>query len=286
MRCLAPAVLAALAPAASAQPADDRAALLEALRAANAAFDAGRFADALAAYDAIAARWPLPEVHFRRGACLERLGRPLDAAAAYRRYLELAPDAGDAGRVRADVDRLEAAGRARPARLVVVSRPAGAEVLLGERALGRSPVDVELPPGEVIVTLRADGREPVSREVLLVAGERKSLDVDLPPLAPPPADHGTLGWTLAGVGAASLVASGVLYALTASAIEDANAYDRRDPDHSRAALDRMQDDAGRLEAGFWVTGGIGLAALGAASWFLLTADDAPAPAASGLRFRF
>lgn len=103
----------------------EKAAFLAALREANGAFDAGRFDDALARYDALIARVSLAELHFRRGACLERLGRPGDAAAAYHRYLALAPDAREAGRVRFDIDRLEAAAReaARPRPVVTETPP-------------------------------------------------------------------------------------------------------------------------------------------------------------------
>jgi tetratricopeptide (TPR) repeat protein len=116
-------------------PAAEKAALLTRLQAANATFDAGRFDEALRLYDALAADVDLAEVHFRRGACLERLGRPGDAAAAYRRYLELRPAAPDAGRVRFDIDRLEAEAR----RLEAARREAEAPASQAPPSAGTPP---------------------------------------------------------------------------------------------------------------------------------------------------
>lgn len=82
-----------IATAARAEPTDPRARF----DAARAAYDEGRYADALALYDALLAEYPrMPELHFNRGNALARLGRIGEAAAAYQRVLLRAPRDADA----------------------------------------------------------------------------------------------------------------------------------------------------------------------------------------------
>ena len=256
------------------------------LRAANQSFDAGRFDEALGRYDALVPRAEVAEVHFRRAACLERLGRPADAAAAYRRYLGLAPEARDAGRVQADIARLEQAA-AQAARIVVTvtSRPSGADVRRDGPAgalLGRTPLDVEVPEGEVRLHVGAAGHTAELRPLVLRAGERRQVEVVLAPLPSPPpgpagdakgepdADLRPWAWGCAGLGAALGATAGLLGWLTLSTIDEANDYPRRKPGNSRSDLDSIQERGRAYETGFWITGGAALAAgLGAGALFLL-----------------
>jgi tetratricopeptide (TPR) repeat protein len=65
--------------------------------AARAAYDEGRFADALALYDELTAAYPRsPEAGFNRGNTLARLGRIGAAIAEFQRVLLLAPRDADA----------------------------------------------------------------------------------------------------------------------------------------------------------------------------------------------
>jgi len=69
----------------------------------------------------------------------------------------------------------------RHAELTLVSEPEGAEVEVdGERA-GRTPLELEVEPGEHEVILTLAGREPVVREVEVEAGHSSTLSVILPP---------------------------------------------------------------------------------------------------------
>lgn len=99
-----------------------------------------------------------------------------------------------------------------------------------------SPDPVFLQPGNHRVRIEYQGRPPHGVDVTIAAGENRSLIVEPAPLAPPapvtttppaqapfpsppaapePAGNGPsiLGWSLVGVGAASLVASGVFVAI-------------------------------------------------------------------------
>jgi len=67
--------------------------------AGQAAFQAGRFGDALQAFDSAYERKPLPELRYNQAACLDKLGLRELAAQRYDAYLKEKPDAADAGKV-------------------------------------------------------------------------------------------------------------------------------------------------------------------------------------------
>jgi hypothetical protein len=63
------------------------------------------------------------------------------------------------------------------------SVPAGAQVMIGGRAIGVTPLVHELAPGEQVVTLVLDGHELESRTVVVRAGEISTVEVPLVPVA-------------------------------------------------------------------------------------------------------
>jgi Flp pilus assembly protein TadD len=79
---------------------------------AEALVQQGQQAEALSLLDEGLRDTPTAPLLYReKGSVLERSGRPADAAAAYRSYARLAPNAKDARELAARADRLEAAGR-------------------------------------------------------------------------------------------------------------------------------------------------------------------------------
>jgi hypothetical protein len=75
-----------------------------------------------------------------------------------------------------------------PARLAVRSTPAGAAVELDGRALGRTPLEREVPPGAHTLRLRRDGYAPVERTLALVADVGENVEATLirrPPASAP-----------------------------------------------------------------------------------------------------
>ena len=77
------------------------------------------------------------------------------------------------------------------ATLDVSTDPDGARVTVGTRAPRTAPTTLEaLEPGAHIVGVELEGHEPVEREITLAPGERRTLVLDLRPIAepaPPPA---------------------------------------------------------------------------------------------------
>ncbi len=153
----------------------------------------------------------------------ERLEDDERALAAYRSYLQVAPEAPD----RAEIDRIIASleqrvEAARP-RLVVTSEPSGAEVRvdgLTERFV--TPATIAPGPGTHIVRLQLAGQPEVSRSVTVERGQSVPLHVTLivpeplrpepppvaasavapPSAAPEPPGAHLAGWVVGGVGLA------------------------------------------------------------------------------------
>jgi tetratricopeptide (TPR) repeat protein len=87
-------------PAAGATDADHQ------LEAGAAFFDAGRYGDALEAFDRAYESRPLGELRYHQAACLDKLGLRQLAAERYEAYLAEVPGASDAEPVRAHVTEL------------------------------------------------------------------------------------------------------------------------------------------------------------------------------------
>ncbi len=146
----------------------------------DAALDAGRPVEALAAYEEAFALAPSSVLLFNRARCHERLEQFPQALELLERFSLEAEDA-----VRARVpalDELVASYRARVARLFIVVPVEGVEVRLGERILGRSPLPQPLAvnAGKPTTLSISDERYfPVSRPVELVGGRDVHVDVRL-----------------------------------------------------------------------------------------------------------
>ncbi len=197
---------------------------------------AGDFAGALTLLKEVAAVKPTPQVRFNIALCEEKLGRLVAALGDY----ELA--AADARENDADVAkevdaRLEALQQRIPK--IVVQRGQGAEtasIMLDGVALGDSVVGSSMPadPGPHVIEAKATGYEPFRRNLRLQEQQTETVVVDLTPLpaesqAPPTTKTvvvdntsplRTIGFVTAGVGAASLIASGVFFYLRGQTIDE------------------------------------------------------------------
>jgi TolB-like protein len=102
--------------------------------------------------------------------------------------------------------RLEGLVRA-PARFVIRSRPAGAAVAIDGQAIGRTPLDRELPGGLHTLQVSAEGYDPSERTLNVVSGVDETLDLELLPLASK-FPFARAGWTAIALGVIAL-ASGI-----------------------------------------------------------------------------
>ncbi len=272
----------------------DRAALTKAREQFQQAMTlqtAGDWTGALALLREVAAVKPTSQVLFNIALCEEKLGQLVAALADY----DLA--ASDA-RANKAADVAEEAGRnatlvrERTPRLTI-ARGAGADaasitldgVDVAPGTLGApTPVD----PGGHVVEAKQSGHRPFRESFTLAERESRGVTVSLehesptapapapsvPPPAAPATSHasgpGALPWIVGGVGAASLVASGVFFVLRAGAIDDLDGVCGSARDTCPAAS-RGSFDSGRTYTTLAdVTLGIGIVGVGVGAVLLAT----------------
>lgn len=106
--------------------------------------------------------------------------------------------------------------------LIVRSPVPGARVLVDGRPLGGAPAEVQLDPGEHRVSLLAEGHKDTSLAVVIAAGERRELDVDLEKKARP-----SRWWLWAGAGAILVAGVALTVALTTERSADQGTLGQR-----------------------------------------------------------
>jgi hypothetical protein len=123
-----------------------------------AAFEAGRYHDALLYFDAAYAHGGPPSERWNAAKCHLHLDEPVQAEAVLVEYLALAGLTSD--------DRREAAAlldgiRRRPSTLTVMSAPLGLAVSVDGKHVGATPVTTVVQPGEhtVVVERPPEGRQ-------------------------------------------------------------------------------------------------------------------------------
>jgi tetratricopeptide (TPR) repeat protein len=186
---LCAALLCATAPPAHAQSqpakltAADQKRLLQLVKLGEQAYEAGKLDEARASFEAALAIAPVGGVYYRLALCHERLEHHAEAAAAYRRYLELVPDAANRGRVEADIARHDAAvAQQQIATLSIATTPEGATAAIqGGADLGTTPLQAQLSPGAYTITFTHPTQRPHTEQVTLGAGETHNLSVSLIP---------------------------------------------------------------------------------------------------------
>jgi len=205
------------------------------------AFTAGDFATALQAFEEAYSNVPNPIVLVSIGESAAKLGRVETALAAYDAYLRARPDAPDRDEV-AQKRAAFAAAQA-PARLRLISEPAGADVILDGQLIGRvTPVEIEVRPGTHRVSFVLVGYETgrITSELKPGGSDQQSVTLKpqpLPPVAaapltpaqpepPPPLltpqpPHAAIIVT-ASLGAAGLIAGSVLGILALKERSDFN----------------------------------------------------------------
>ncbi|HEY0464850.1 MAG TPA: hypothetical protein VGC79_11600 [Polyangiaceae bacterium] len=206
---------------------------------------AGNYSTALEQFRDVGQVRMTPQVRFHIASCEEKLGRLVTALGGYQLAYADADSVGEDFKAEVDaaVTRLEAS-----IPKLVIQRGAGAEaaeIQLDGVALGASSVGVPVPldPGPHSISAKAPDALPFNQTVTIAEHEQKSVDVVLSPepQAPRPAANVAasaptdksnprlIPYVIGGVGIASLIGSGVLFALRQSTLKDLE--DQCGPNH-------------------------------------------------------
>ncbi|MEY2667981.1 MAG: hypothetical protein RJA59_619 [Pseudomonadota bacterium] len=159
-------------------PPDPAAAARAAFRKGADLYKAGKYREAISAFETADRLKPSPALQFNIGQAWEKLGDTEAALAAFARYLRLDPSAPNRDAVRKTVGTLEARLAAKGRQMLhVTTDPAGAELSVDGVAAGPSPLDAAYPPGPHTLAATAPGRRSATREVVLPL--ERSLAVEL-----------------------------------------------------------------------------------------------------------
>jgi tetratricopeptide (TPR) repeat protein len=229
------------------QPVLSEAVIQEARRAydeGSAHYVAGRYNEALVAFERAYSLRPNPVVLMPILECHDRLGHVPEAIRTLDTYLHAMPEIRNRALLETRLENL----RRRPARVHVITTPPGARVIInGQAHRETTPTDVDLPPGHHQLVATLEGYTTETREFDTIPGTprdevvllERELATALPqgpaiiPLRPRPSRApGPVVWIAAGLAGASLVAGTTFGVL---ALSENNDYDQ---DPTRETRDR------------------------------------------------
>jgi hypothetical protein len=252
---------------------------------------ANDWAGALSKFEDVAAVRMTPPVRFHIARCKHRLGKLLEALGEYRMAAHEASQSKDpkAPEVYREANEGLAEVEQKIPKLIII-RGKGSEIgsiSLDGVALGESSIGKEVPvnPGGHTIEFSAEGKV---NKVVVTLAESETRKIDLiqevaepaakpsasapppppPPSAAPPSGHGPWPWVAYGVGGASLIASGIFYALRSSAISDLES--KCEGNKCPASLQDTSDKGKTYTTVANVTLGIGIVGLAAGTILLLT----------------
>ncbi|WP_438007462.1 PEGA domain-containing protein [Sorangium sp. So ce321] len=255
---------------------------------------AGNWAAALQRFREVGQVRMTPQVRFHIAVCEEKLGRLVAALGGYELALAEADAVGPD--FRAEVEQAIGRLRARIPRLVIVrgKGAASAAMELDGIALGGASVGVEVPldPGPHALTAKAPNYKPFQRTVELKEEGVTRVEVTLEALPQelliragassekPPSK--VVPYVVGGVGAASLIGSGVLFVLRQGALKDLEDACGPAGKSCPASMESRYDDLKFFHYGAQVALGVGVAAVGTATAILLLQKKPKEPAKTSL----
>jgi hypothetical protein len=255
--------------------AKDKAAAQKLLDEGNRLIGEGEYVEALARFRAAHARFPSAKLLLNIGTTLRQLGRNVEAAETYERYLT---DPGadpkrvpEVRRVLGELDALVAYVR-------VVVTPADATVTLDGAALPLAArgVEVRIEPGTHKLVGEKKGLPPAVQTITLARGERRTVPLALIPLPvlKPASPLRTVGWGAGALGIAALGGGGA--AGIVALVQKRHASEHCDVPSARcdatgASAANAAKAAATASTALFVTGG---AALGAGIVLLATTRPA------------
>jgi tetratricopeptide (TPR) repeat protein len=155
-----------------------------------AAYEEGRFRDAIARFKEADQLSPSPLLSFNIAKVHDRMADKPSALASYRDYLRRLPTAENSDAVRKRIQELEQALRANGVQQVtVLTAPAGASVLVDNVARGVTPWTGELIPGPHTLALRLAGYREAVSEIELPT--EHAIDIEVPLVAGAEDDEST-----------------------------------------------------------------------------------------------
>ncbi|WP_434043319.1 MULTISPECIES: PEGA domain-containing protein [Sorangium] len=248
---------------------------------------AGNWAAALQQFREVGQVRMTPQVRFHIAVCEENLGRLVAALGGYELALAEADTVGPDFRaeVEASIGRL----RARIPKLVIVrGKGAGsAAMALDGIALGGTSIGVEVPldPGPHALTAKAPNYKLFQETVELKEGGVTRVEVTLEALPqelliragalPEKPPSKVVPYVIGGVGAASLIGSGVLFVLRQGALADLEDACGPGGKSCPSSMASRYDDLKFYHYGAQVALGVGVAAVGTATAILLLQRKKP-----------
>ncbi|HET6340003.1 MAG TPA: PEGA domain-containing protein [Polyangiales bacterium] len=152
---------------------------------ADRAYSEGRYADAVQSFLAADRLQPTPALQLALGKTYEQLNDSSRALASYREYFVRAPRAPDRAQVQARVAVLATQLAERGVQQISVSSvPAGATVIIDTKALGTTPIYVDLSPGPHHLEFHRDGYESAGLDFELSPQQPLNVMTTLVPLRP------------------------------------------------------------------------------------------------------
>jgi hypothetical protein len=259
---------------------------------------AGNYSSALEQFREVGQVRMTPQVRFHIASCEEKLGRLVTALGGYQLAFADADSVGDDFKAEVDaaVTRLQAS-----IPKLLIQRGSGAEaaeIQLDGVTLGASSVGVPVPldPGPHAISAKAPSALPFSQTVTILENEQKTVDVKLEPEpqeARPAAtvDTGTpvekgnprlVPYVIGGVGIASLIGSGVLFALRQSTYSDLEA--QCGPNHDQCPSSAASDYSNLkvYNVTSQVALGVGVACIGTSVTMLLLQRKHSAPTSAAM----
>jgi tetratricopeptide (TPR) repeat protein len=210
------------------------------------AYQNGRYSDAVRFFGEADRLAPSAPLSFNIARVHARAGDSSLALRFYRDYLRRAPNAANAGEVRAIVEKYEAElASTGKQQLSVLTTPSGASTLVNGSAVGHTPWTRDLAPGQYKVELVHPGHAPAVRVVTLTLEHAEDVIVELEALPAAPAT------TSSPVGSPAT---------------------RAEP-QAQLVSERETTKSSSFGAWPWVTLGAGGAALGGALVFELSRDS-------------
>lgn len=269
----------------------------------------GKWAEALAVFEEVAAKKQSAQVRFHVALCKEQLGQLLAARTGFMEALALAQQDPQGAKEVLDAvpKRVAAVDEKIPHLVLAVAEGGEAEVVIDDEpaVLVKAKLDITLDPGSHRVAVLDKGTAKPLRTVTLAEGERMEIKVpkrivtaeviERPDPTPEPAppertEPGTKipFFVVGGVGLASLVVTGVMIGLRQASISEVRDACEDGDAGCDPSVQEVAERGERYERAAWGLGIAGAACLGAATvlYFTVGRDTVVAPSKrSGVTLR-